>query len=333
MINELRDLALENMIFGLREKPEDFNEVALSVFDFQYNNTPVYRQFCDLIGVKHPQSFQEIPFLPIAFFKNKTVLNQDYKEIDCRVFKSSGTTGQTRSSHFVPFDDLYERSFLTHFIDVFGPIEDLVIFALLPNYHQQGYSSLVYMVSKLIEKTNNPLSGFYLNEIEKLTQEILNLKKSSKKRVVLFGVTYALLDLAEKGFDFNHVTVIETGGMKGRRKEMLKSTLHDNLKSGLNLNSVQSEYGMTELMSQAYLLEGLNFYCAPWMKVMIRDINDPFCYLHDGKTGGINVIDLANLYSCSFISTQDLGVSNDGRFEVMGRFDNSDIRGCNLLVS
>lgn len=329
----MRDLVLENKIFGLRENPEDFNEVALSVFDFQYNNTLIYRQFCDLIGVKHPKSFLEIPFLPIAFFKTKIVLHQDYNELDCRVFKSSGTTGQTRSSHFVPFDDLYERSFLTHFIDVFGPLEDLVIFALLPNYHQQGDSSLVYMVSKLIEETNNPLSGFYLNEIEKLTQEILNLKKSNKKRVVLFGVTYALLDLAEKGFDFNHVTVIETGGMKGRREEMLKPELHENLKLGLNLENVQSEYGMTELMSQAYLFEELKFKCAPWMKVMIRDINDPFCYLKNGKTGGINVIDLANLYSCSFISTQDLGVSINDSFEVMGRFDNSDIRGCNLLVS
>ncbi len=307
-----------------------FNELALETFHFQSQEIPVYSQYIKSLNRPEPKHYSEIPFLPISFFKSLQVCRENC--IPQIVFKSSGTTGQIRSQHFVEDISIYEKSFELAYRKLIGNPENQVILALLPSYIEQGESSLVYMVDALIRQTNNSLSGFLLNaatEIESRYHEAI----SSGKEVVLFGVSYALLDLAEKKLDLSKAKIIETGGMKGRRKEMTKEELHETLKAGLNVSYVSSEYGMTELLSQAYSNEAGLFDCPPWMRILIRDVNDPFSYIENGKTGGINVIDLANKNSCSFIATQDLGKIEGEKFRIMGRFDNSDVRGCNLLVS
>jgi hypothetical protein len=250
------------------------------------------------------------------------------------IFESSGTAGITPGKHYVSDLALYERSFLKSFRMFYGePVEYLII-ALLPSYTERGGSSLVYMADKLIKESHHPQSGFYKGG----TDAIMNAVKKGKEagsRILLLGVSFALLDLAESGsYDFSGVTIMETGGMKGRRKELTRSELHSILKEKFNVNTIHSEYGMTELMSQAYSSGDGIFYCPPWMKIVLRDPQDPLSLLSQpGKTGGMNIIDLANLNSCSFISTGDLGkLHEDGGFEVLGRFDNSDIRGCNLLA-
>ena len=282
------------------------------------------------MGVKSPTCLEGIPFLPISFFKSHKIVAEGFDpEL---IFKSSGTTNQTRSIHYIAKPDIYQKSFSRTFEELMGEIKDNVFLALLPNYIEQGNSSLVYMVDHLIKQSQNELSGFYLKDYKKLLKAI-SIAKERKSKVFLFGVSYALLDLAEKEIDLSDIFIIETGGMKGRRKEMIREELHEVLKKGLNVKNIYSEYGMTELLSQAYLQEDGYFKSAKWMKIMIRDVNEAFTFLPNGKTGGVNVIDLANLYSCSFIATDDLGVKNMDLFKILGRFDSSEMRGCNLLVN
>lgn len=320
--------SLEEKIFNIPESGS-FEEIALEVFNFQYRSNQVYRDYVDLLGRKEIQKLKDIPFLPIEFFKTKRIVS-GHGESEL-IFKSSGTTGITRSEHHLLKVSAYERSFLSIYQEFIGIPEEQVILALLPNYLEQGNSSLVYMVDKLIARSNCELSGFILHKTDEIKDRYAKGLKANKK-IVLFGVSYALLDLADKGIDLSEALIIETGGMKGRRKEMSKAELHQIIKKGTGVNYVSSEYGMTELLSQAYSnKEGL-FTTPEWMKILIRDVNDPFSYINQGKSGGINVIDLANLYSCSFIATQDMGKIEGEQFSILGRFDNADIRGCNLMV-
>lgn len=308
----------------------DFERVAIEVFRYQYENIEVYKKFVDGINCPFPTCSDEIPFLPISAFKNHEVCI--HSASTQKVFQSSGTTGFNRSKHFVQDLGLYERSFRKTYQNQIGAPKGQIIIALLPNYLDQGDSSLVYMVENLISDSEDENSGFYLDKIDELAGKVKALKASGKQ-IVLFGVSYALLDLAELQPDLSGVTIIETGGMKGRRKEMLKEELHEVLSNAFNVKHISSEYGMTELLSQAYLDKEGGFKTPPWMKVLIREVNDPGSYLKNEKTGGINVIDLANFHSCSFIATQDLGKLTENGFKIMGRYDNADIRGCNLLVN
>ena len=273
----------------------------------------------------------QIPFLPIQFFKSHQVVsNTNAIQV---TFTSSGTTGMITSKHLVTDVSLYEESYNQGFSQFYGNIEDYVILALLPSYLDREGSSLIYMVKDLIEKSNHPESGFYLDNYNELIEKITQLD-SEGKNVILIGVTYALLDLIEQHqFQLNNTIIMETGGMKGKRKEMIRDELHQLLCAGFGVATIHSEYGMTELLSQAYSLGNGVFECPSWMQILIRDPEDALTYLENEKTGGINVIDLANINSCSFIATQDLGKKySNNSFEVLGRFDNSDIRGCNLMV-
>lgn len=318
---------LEKRIFDVSEA--QFETLALEVFSFQYANCSVYRHFVDLLGKNKPQSLQEIPFLPIDFFKTKEIICESHSaEL---TFKSSGTTGQVRSTHLVANKSIYEQSFEKAYRQLIGNPEEQVILALLPNYLEQGQSSLVYMVDKLILLSQNALSGFYRENHAELINAYQKAVQQGKK-VIVFGVSYALLDLAELQPDLSQALIIETGGMKGRRKELSKEDLHEILKTSFKTTFIASEYGMTELLSQGYSNANGFFQTPPWIRFLIRDTNDPFSFRNDQKTGGINVIDLANLYSCSFIATQDLGQVSDSGLKLMGRFDNADIRGCNLMV-
>ena len=321
-------IQLENQIFTISSK-EDFSNTALEVYRFQKKNCKVYREYLTILNHPEPKTIKEIPFLPISFFKTHTIIN-DYLPVKFD-FLSSGTTDMIRSKHSVQVPNLYERAFNKIYDEFIGNPNNQVILALLPNYIEQGNSSLVYMVDHLIKRSNSPLSGFFLEDYQKLISNYTAAIEDGKK-VVLFGVSYALLDLAESNIEFSKAQIIETGGMKGRRKEMTKEELHKILKKGLNCETISSEYGMTELFSQSYSDKDGLFEIPKTMEILIRETNDPFYYLNDGKTGGINVIDLANLYSCSFIATQDLGQRIGNQFKLMGRFDNSDIRGCNLMV-
>ncbi len=318
----------EDRIFSLNSN-DDFNRLALDIYAYQKTHCSIYRDFVHILDRPEPKVYSEIPFLPISFFKSHEVITDgDLPEVQ---FLSSGTTGMKRSKHLVASKQLYERSFMTTYREQIGNPAEQVILALLPSYLEQGESSLVYMVDRLITESKSTNSGFLLQSIDEIEKRY-KIARSEGKKTILFGVSYALLDLAEKGIDLSEAVIIETGGMKGRRKEMTKEELHVTLKDALNVETVLSEYGMTELLSQAYCDADMHFKTPPWMKVLIRDVNDPFGWAKEGKTGGINVIDLANLYSCSFISTQDLGRSNGNQFQILGRFDQSDIRGCNLLV-
>lgn len=314
-------------IFSIQTE-EQFERVALEVYAHQSTNCSVYADFIKLLNRKQPTCVEDIPFLPISFFKTHSV--SDHPSEVSVEFKSSGTGGD-RSSHFVRDIQLYDRAFKVIYNASLGNPKDQVILALLPNYLEQGHSSLVYMVDALIQQTNHPLSGFLLDDLSTLIKRYEQAVQTGKQ-VVVFGVSYALLDLCELKPNLNKAIIVETGGMKGRRKEMTKTELHETLCQGLNCPNISSEYGMTELLSQAYSKEGGVFDMHAWFKVLIRDVNDPLNYVRDGKTGGINVVDLANLHSCSFIATQDLGRKQLHHFEIMGRFDHSDIRGCNLLV-
>ncbi len=322
---------LEKEIFNTATS-EDFERIALKVFRFQYENVSVYRLFCNHLNtnVSEVKNIENIPFLPIQFFKNHKIVANNLEEET--IFTSSGTTGSITSKHYISNLKIYEKSFLKAFEMQYGNPANFTILALLPSYLEREGSSLIYMVEKLIEKSNNPNSGFYLYEMDALIEKLEFLEKSGKKSI-LIGVSYALLDLIEKRqFQLKNTIVMETGGMKGRRKEMIKEELHEILKKGFGVEKIHSEYGMTELLSQAYSKGDGIFTCPPWMKILTRDPEDALSYTF-GKTGGINVIDLANLNSCAFIATQDLGKTNiDGSFEVLGRFDASDVRGCNLMV-
>ncbi len=308
---------------------QDFEALALDVFHFQYRENTVYKAFVDALGRKHPASVREIPFLPVSFFKTHRVTTRETHELE---FLSSGTGNQQRSKHLVHRADLYDAVFSSIYRRFIGEPSEQVILALLPSYVEQGQSSLVHMVSGLIEQSRSELSGFLLHRPEEVAERY-RMAIASGKRVLIFGVSYALLDLAELKTDLSQALIIETGGMKGRRKELSKEELHAALNAGFGTSYISSEYGMAELLSQAYSEKDGWFSVPPWLRVMIRDVNDPFSWLDAHKTGGVNIIDLANVYSCSFISTQDLGRTDGNRFQLMGRFDNSDIRGCNLLVS
>ncbi len=322
---------LETSIFQINNE-NDFLDKALKIFRFQSQHNPVYRQFLNYLKVQPEQvgQLEDIPFLPIEFFKSHQVASviPPFQA----VFKSSGTTGMQRSHHYVKSLKLYEQSFFKGFKYFYGDITQYAVLALLPSYVEQGHSSLVYMVDQLIKRSTHPASGFYLND--RKLPHILNELQQQKQKTILIGVSYALLDLVEKyQFNLEQTIVMETGGMKGRRKELLREELHQYLKAGFGVENIHSEYGMTELLSQAYSNADGIFKSPPWQKIMIRDTEDPLSYLAFNKTGGINVIDLANIYSCSFIATQDLGRQHpDGSFEILGRFDHSDIRGCNLMV-
>lgn len=322
---------LKKDIFNIKTS-EDFERLALEIFLFQYENVSLYRNFCNLLNtnVSEVKKIEDIPFLPIQFFKNHKILAKGFSEQT--IFTSSGTTGSITSKHFVADLKLYEESFLNAFKKQYGNPSDYLILALLPSYLEREGSSLIYMVESLIEKSNNQNSGFYLYEVEALIEKLKFLEENNQK-TILIGVSYALLDLIEKkSFQLKNTIVMETGGMKGRRKEMIKEELHEILQNGFGVEKIHSEYGMTELLSQAYSKGDGIFSCPPWMKILTRDTEDALTYTV-GKTGGINVIDLANLYSCAFIATQDLGKTfSNGTFEVLGRFDSSDIRGCNLMV-
>ena len=321
---------MQKEIFDIKNDAE-FEMLALSIFDYQMESNSIYAPYAALIlKGKAPNNIFEIPFLPISFFKTEQIICQG-RPVE-EVFLSSGTSGD-QSKHLVSDISLYRESYLKAFELFYGDITQYCILSLLPNYREREGSSLIYMVDDLISKSKHEQSGFYLNDYESLSMRLQKLEKEGQK-TILFGVSYALLDLAEQfPQKLEHTIIIETGGTKGKRKEMLKEELHQNLKAAFSLDVIHSEYGMSELLSQSYSNgEGI-FKSPPWKKVLIRDTNDPLSIIGDNKTGGINIIDLANIYSCPFIATQDLGKTfEDGTFTVLGRFDNSDLRGCNLLL-
>ncbi|MBE7175105.1 MAG: acyl transferase [Mucilaginibacter polytrichastri] len=310
-----------------------FSDLALEIFRFQALNVPVYTEFIANLRIDpHTVTRKEdIPFLPIGFFKSHPVISKGRQaEI---VFSSSGTTGAITSRHEVASVKLYEQSFMHAFSLFYGNVSEYCVFALLPAYLEREGSSLVYMADALIRESKHADSGFFLYDHQQLHAKLLRMRDAGQK-TILIGVTFGLLDFAEQyTIDFPELIVMETGGMKGRRKEMIREELHERLTRALGVQRIHSEYGMTEMLSQAYSTgEGL-FSCPPWMQIQLRDTNDPLSPVGYGQTGGINVIDLANIYSCSFIATQDLGkIYPEGTFEPLGRFDHSDIRGCNLMV-
>ena len=318
-------------IFSIASE-SDFETLALQVFQYQYAHNHVYREYINHLKINTDEikSYTDIPFLPIDFFKSHKVVTTTHKED--KVFTSSGTTGSIVSKHHIARLSIYEHSFQQAFENFYGNPSSFCILALLPSYLERGGSSLVYMCDQLIEQSQHPNSGFYLNNLDELIRCLKTLE-SKEQPTILLGVSYALLDLIEKqDFQLKHTIVMETGGMKGKRKEMVKEELHKTLANGFGLDKIHSEYGMTELLSQAYSYGDGKYSCPPWMKILIRDPNDPLS-LQNGRSGGINVIDLANVDSCAFIATQDMGQLNeDGSFRISGRFDQSDVRGCNLMV-
>lgn len=323
---------LSQEIFNITTS-QQFEKLALEVFSHQFGHNKVYRAFCSHLK-KSPETvinLSEIPFLPIQFFKSHAVVTGT-KPVE-QVFTSSGTTGLQTSRHLVIDLELYHNSFLKAFHYFYGNPSGYTILALLPSYLERSGSSLIFMVDELIKQSRKPHSGFYLHNLDELTKKLLQLEASAEK-TILIGVSFALLDLVERHrFSLKNTIVMETGGMKGRRKELIREELHQFLKEGFGVPEIHSEYGMTELLSQAYSNESGIFKCPPWMKVLTRDTEDALQLLPLGKSGGLNIIDLANINSCSFIATQDLGrVFTDSSFEVIGRFDNADIRGCNLMV-
>ena len=322
---------LEAKIFTVEQA--DFEQLALEVFQFQYNNNAIYQQYVNALSIVGPaiRSIKSIPFLPIQFFKTQEIKTTAFEPQ--AVFESSGTTQTTNSRHYVKDLNMYRRSFMQAWELFYGPVQDWCIIGLLPAYLERQNSSLVVMADELIRRSGHIYSGFYLYEHEKLAQVLQQLEKQGQK-TLLIGVTFGLLDFAEKyPMPLQHTIVMETGGMKGRRKEMTREEVHEVLKTAFQLNAVQSEYGMTELLSQAYSKGNGFFTCPSWMKVLVRQEDDPLDVRISGN-GIINIIDLANLYSCSFIATDDVGtVMPDGDFDIRGRIDTSDMRGCNLLIA
>lgn len=325
---------MEKNIFNIKNR-SGFIKLALQIFNFQAIHNPVYKKYLQFLEVKpeHVNSLEEIPFLPIRFFKSKQVISGENKpEI---IFTSSGTTQTGNSKHYVVSTNIYRNSLLNAFKYFYGSPTRYEFIGLLPSYQEKTGSSLLYMFDQLIAAGKSSHGGFYLNDYDRLEEKVAYLKATGKRKIFILGVSFALLDLAEKFEpDLSGTIVMETGGMKGKRKELTREELHAVLMKKFRCTSIHSEYGMTELLSQSYALVKGKFYSPPWMKIFIRDLYDPFTILKPGNTGGINIIDLANIFSCSFIETSDLGKINpDSSFEVLGRFDQSDIRGCNLMVS
>lgn len=315
-----------------RVNDQNFNERALSLFHFQAEHNPVYAAFLKGLGV-HPASIDhvsDIPFLPISFFKNHRIRTGDWPVQ--AVFNSSGTTGTNTSTHEVADLNFYLSHAERTFEYFFGKLTDYHFLALLPSYLERKNSSLVAMMDHFIKRSQSPFSGFFLKATDKLVSD-LNALRTDSRKTILWGVTFALLDLADgNDLDLSHCLVFETGGMKGRRKEIIRSQLHAELCKEFNIPAVYSEYGMTELLSQAYTSGGNTFTCPPWLKILGREVTDPMRKGLVGEVSGVNVVDLANWHSVAFIETEDLGkVYQDGSFEILGRFDNSDLRGCNLL--
>ena len=321
---------IDDEIFNINSESE-FNNLCMKAFDFQMKNNKIYKEYSNIILKGNElNSIKKIPFLPIEFFKTDQIIctGQKIEEI----FLSSGTTGN-QSKHLISDLGIYKKSFRKSFDQFYGNISEYCILSLLPNYREREGSSLIYMVDDLIKNSQHPKSGFYLNNYKGLSSTLEELEKTGQK-TILIGVSYALLDLADQfPQKLKHTIIMETGGTKGERKELIKEELHKILKNAFSLNKIHSEYGMTELLSQSYS-KGDNIFKSPtWKRILIRDVNDPLTIIGNDKTGGINIIDLANIYSCPFIATQDLGKTfTDGSFSVLGRFDNSDVRGCNLLV-
>lgn len=327
---------LKNRILNIAN--DDFEAVAVELFQFQYEFNSTYKDYCNALKIDTNSitSSSEIPFLPIQFFKSKIITTGTFEE--AAVFESSGTTGSISSKHFVKDLSIYESSFLQSFTEFYGNISEYCIIGLLPSYLERKGSSLVYMVNKLITLSGHDNSGFYLYDFEAL-KNILELNEANQQKTLLIGVSYALLDFSEKSpMQLNHTIVMETGGMKGRREELSKLELHKQLKHHFGVNEIHSEYGMTELLSQAYSKGNGIFNCPPWLKIMVRELDNPLETISDfseilSHFGGINVIDLANINSCSFIATEDAGiVYADGSFEITGRIENTDIRGCGLMI-
>jgi hypothetical protein len=321
----------EDKIFNITDA--SFTALTLDIYHYQYQNNTVYRKYVDTlypVGLT-VDSIQKIPFLPISLFKTHTVVTGDFNPV--LSFESSGTTGTVNSKHYLKDTDLYRKSFLTTFERFYGRTEDWCVIGLLPSYLERKASSLVYMVNELIQKSGHPQSGFYLYEHEKLAA-VLHSLEEKKQKTLLIGVSFGLLDFAESfPMQLKHTVVMETGGMKGRREEITRMQLHQVLRTAWAVSSVHSEYGMTELLSQAYSFSDGLFRCPPWMKVLVREEDDPLSTRLEGA-GILNIIDLANIYSCCFIATEDVGrVHGNGSFEVQGRVDNSDLRGCSLLVA
>jgi hypothetical protein len=325
-----KNTELEEKVFSI-DNEKQFSSIALGVYHFQFANNPLYREYCMAVH-RTPETvllIEDIPFLPISFFKTHEVRTTNFEA--ALLFRSSGTTGMATSAHFVKKPALYEKSFRLCFEQFYGTPAGYCILGLLPSYLERGQSSLVYMVDRLIHESGHPRSGFYLNDLERLAATLDELEGAGQK-VLLIGVTYALLDFARR-FPriLKNTIVMETGGMKGRQKEMTRPELYAELREGFGIEAVHSEYGMTELLSQAYAVNGI-FRSPGWMKLLLRDETDPFALKIKG-TGAVNVIDLANLYSCSFIATEDIGrIAADGSFEILGRMDHSDVRGCSLLA-
>mgnify|MGYP003682964135 CR=1 FL=1 len=321
-----------NAIFNITNTAE-FEALTFQTFQHQFENNQTYRSFCDLLYV-HPSDItkiEDIPFLPIQFFKSHEIVSNNHPIQE--TFTSSGTTGSTPSKHLVTDVSIYQKSYRKGFEYFYGNIEEYTVLALLPNYLERKGSSLVYMANDFIKRSKQAESGFYLHDLKGLTEKLTKLDKEGKK-VLLIGVSFALLDLIETTqFQLKHSIIMETGGMKGRRKEMIRAELHQQLCKGFGATEIHSEYGMTELLSQGYSNGNGIFQTPPWMKIFTRDPEDALTLQPKGKSGGINVIDLANINSCAFIATQDLGkVYENNTFEILGRFDHSDIRGCNLMV-
>ena len=319
---------------------QEFNDYAVELFRFQYENNEVYRTFCDGIHtpVEEVSTIDKIPFLPISFFKTHQIKTTSF--IEEKIFTSSGTTGMDFSQHFIKDLALYQQAFIASFNHFYGDFSSFTFLALLPNYLERNNSSLIYMMDHFIAHSSHSDSGYYLYNHDDLYKKLIDLKAKGQK-TILFGVTYALLDFIEKyQLDFPELIVFETGGMKGRRKELVKEELHQILQKGFGVKTIHSEYGMCELLSQAYSAGKNLFYTPPWIKMVIRDEKEPIpiektqkAPLAPPKTGVINIIDFANIYSCSFIATEDLGrVHEDGSIEILGRLDSAQIRGCNLLV-
>ena len=323
--------SLKSTIF--QTDKQNFESHALKLFRFQYERNEVYNQYVDAlnISVSEVRELQDIPFLPIRFFKSHKITTTHFEHQ--QVFESSGTTGNSTSRNFVEDLDYYRKVTLRIFSSFYEDLQDSIIIGLLPSYLERNNSSLVFMVDYFIKRSKQEFSGFYLNNYNELIA-VLKQLSSSKRSVYLFGVTFALLELAKYEIpELPNLKVIETGGMKGRGKEMVREELHGLLIESLKTDSIFSEYGMTELMSQAYMLKDGLFHTPPWMRILIREVNDLFNYIPEGRSGAINIIDLANVHSCAFIETEDLGVARNGGFNVIGRLDNSEMRGCNLLTS
>lgn len=324
--------SFEPLLYSVNES--SFENIALSLFRFQAEHNPLYRQWLTYLSIspKDVKTVAEIPFLPIAFFKKHAVKTGNWAPET--VFRSSGTTGVSTSSHYVRNLDFYRNHALRNFYFFFGPLKQYHLLALLPSYLERKDSSLVSMIDYFIQQTGSTYSGFYLQDIDKLLMDIEALR-GGERPVILWGVSFALLEIAEKyNVDMSHCLIFETGGMKGTRQEIIREELHDRLSKGLHVKSIYSEYGMTELFSQAYTRGEKLFYWPPWMRVVGRDISDPRSLTAAGESCALNVIDLANWHSVAFIETEDIGrIHQNGAFEVLGRLDNSDARGCNLLLN